>query len=673
MPDDSFRSESAEIVWQEDGLPFSARFQDVYYGKQDAVGESQHVFLAASNLSERWIDLAAKQSSFVIAELGFGAGLNFMLSWQLWEQSADQRKGQQTLHYIAFERFPVNATDLARVHQQWPDLANLSQRLLANYRSDCNGWHRLMPGANIILDLFIGDAVTALARRHAVDAKIDAWYLDGFAPQRNPELWSAELCNLIAAHSHANSTVTTYSSAGKLRRNLQQAGFNVQKAQGFSGKRHMLIASGLEHSDASATPSRFQDDKPWFRFPLRQTNNRNVIVIGAGLAGCHTAHALARRNWQVCVLERESQLASGVTRIPQLALRCRLFSRTSIESRFYLQSYLFALAVYHCLQNDNDCGWHPSGLWQSVDALNRRRPVKQKIISQLYPESIVRIESGHKLFKQLPDLPGFSFEGAGWLDPHMLCNQLLKGNNISLQLGCQVSKLEREGDRWLVFDGNNICATAEHVILTNGAGLSRLEPTRSLPLDVTSGQCTLIAAQAPLDQLDRVISSNRTLFPASDAGQTIAATYISTGEGQAANNETTSSEEQDAENLAALTNMFPGYELSTTVLAQRSALRVNTRDRLPLVGPLANFPVMEKQYAGLSRNARQEFREAGAYHPGLYISAGHGSNGLATCPISGEYLASLLNGDPLPLDRDAIEALNPSRFLIQDLKKQRVV
>lgn len=647
-------------------MPFSTQFEDVYYARQDAAGESKHVFLQGNRLAERWSAAGKPHETFAVAELGFGAGLNFMLCWQLWSQSHQRRNSCQKLHYIAYEKFPIRKTDLARIHQQWPGLNKQSQQLLAVYRCDCHGLYRLALSDDVILDLIIGDAHDALEQRHPQDRKIDAWFLDGFAPDRNPQMWSAELFIAIARHSHAHTTLATYSSAGDVRRNLRDAGFQVHKVPGFAGKRHMLIANGTREAQTSKTDIAKHTAKPWFHLPPRATNNKEAIVVGAGLAGCHAARALARRNWQVRILEQEPEFSSGVNAIPQLALRCRLFNQVDTQAQLLLQAYRYAVAEYQRLQENSDCGWHDCGLWQFADALNKRNPLKQETIANLYPESIVDAATSSTLFKHNDNKPGYWFADGGWANPELLCHRLIASENITVRLNTPVTNIKRLGDSWQLLHDNTVCDEAAIVILASGAGLTNLEQTALLPLELTTGQCTLLPAQSPLDQLNQVICGSRTIFPAASGIQTLAASYSNA-------NNPTSQHDEDAQNLAKLAGMMPGSELPATVLDSRTALRVNTRDRLPLVGPLADLPAMARQYAGLSRNARQLFNEPGHYHTGLYVSAGHGSNGLSTSALAGEYLASLICGDSLPLDRQSAEAINPCRFLIQDLKKQREI
>ena len=665
LPPHSFHSDSADLTWSSDSLPFSATYQDVYHSAQDAAGESANVFLAGNQLENRWRLPHSGQESFVIAELGFGAALNFMLTWQLWRQ-CERHESWKTLYYVAYERFPLSVQQLNRVHGMWPDLGELSHALLTEYQPDCTGSHRHKLGEDVVLDLIIGDACSELELRHEQDRKVDAWFLDGFSPHRNPELWSGKLFQLLATHSHEHTTLATYSSAGEVRRGLSRVGFNVTKAAGFGSKRHMLLASGLSIETSPAQTESTRRQKPWFQLPPSPSHKNKALIIGAGLAGCHTANALARRGWQVKVLESNDNLQQGISGIPQLALRCRLFRQADPQARLFLESFIYASSLLRTLQIQEDCGWHETGLLQFFDALNKRNPLDGESTERLYPESIVCVESSYSLCGETEARSGLWFKHGGWVDAKKLYSRLLAHPQIDLSMGCCVSGIRQQDGCWEVLAGDSVVDTAEVVVLACGAGVRNFVQTSSLPLELSQGRCTLVESQPPFDQLEVVACGSRTLFPPLNGVQTIAASYGRPDHGISATDE-------DRENLQGLADFLTHSCTMPRVTGSAGGTRVNTRDRLPMIGPVADLDAMAEQYAELSRNAGSSLQAAGKYLPGLYLSVGHGSNGLATCSHGGEYLASLINGDSLPINRESIDALNPCRFLIQDLKKQRLV
>jgi tRNA 5-methylaminomethyl-2-thiouridine biosynthesis bifunctional protein len=232
---------NANLSWDANGLPRSVDYGDIYYSLVDALGESSYVFLDGNHLPERIAKL--DKPNFVIGELGFGAGLNFLNTCRLWCNSAPTAA---QLHYVACELHPFTAADLQRLHALFPELHPFSERLQQRYPDHTSGVHQLTLqfGERVVwLTLLYGDALVQLQDYLMQQTlNVDAWFLDGFSPKLNPELWQQTLLGLIAKTSHATTTLSSYSVAGSLRRGLAELGFAVNKHAGFTGKRHMLCA-----------------------------------------------------------------------------------------------------------------------------------------------------------------------------------------------------------------------------------------------------------------------------------------------------------------------------------------------------------------------------------------------------------------------------------------------
>ncbi|WP_319545398.1 tRNA (5-methylaminomethyl-2-thiouridine)(34)-methyltransferase MnmD [Ruegeria conchae] len=213
----------AELTWTEDQIPVSDRFDDPYYSLQNGLEETRHVFLAGNDLPARFAP------GFHIAELGFGTGLNLLTVWSAWEAA-----GQITpLRFTSFEAYPMAPDDMARALAAFPEVAPWAERFL-------NAWN----GQKCVLDtlhfeVMVGDARETLPNW---DDTADAWFLDGFSPAKNPELWGADLMQQVADHTAQDGTAATYTAAGFVRRGLSDAGFEVTRAPGFGRKRHMARA-----------------------------------------------------------------------------------------------------------------------------------------------------------------------------------------------------------------------------------------------------------------------------------------------------------------------------------------------------------------------------------------------------------------------------------------------
>jgi len=223
--------DSENISFDENDLPFSHRFEDHYYSRNDGRAECAHVFINGNGLLERW----AQAQTFMVGELGFGTGLNFLETWAQW---CDNRKKGQHLTFISVEGFPMTREVAAKALARWPGLSAFSEKLL-------NQWGDLFQKIDL-------DPQTSLHVHHGDAGKmlldfpeIDAWYLDGFAPAKNPDMWSPELMKLMGQKTKSDGTFASYTAAGWVRRNLEEAGFHVEKRPGFGTKRDMIAGHKL--------------------------------------------------------------------------------------------------------------------------------------------------------------------------------------------------------------------------------------------------------------------------------------------------------------------------------------------------------------------------------------------------------------------------------------------
>lgn len=217
--------QTAKLDWR-DGVPIATRFDDPYYSLENGLAETEHVFLAGNDLPARF------GGNFHIGELGFGTGLNLLVTWAAWDRAG--RTG--TLHFTSFEAYPMAPTDMETALARFPKLATYAKTLLAEWQPG-SGKTQLTEGPH--LNVVTGDARQTLP---AWDEQADAWFLDGFSPAKNPELWEPALLNAVADHTTPGGTAATYSAAGHIRRSLTDAGFTVSRAPGYGRKRHMTRA-----------------------------------------------------------------------------------------------------------------------------------------------------------------------------------------------------------------------------------------------------------------------------------------------------------------------------------------------------------------------------------------------------------------------------------------------
>lgn len=228
--------DTAKIIWR-DNQPFSAEFEDVYFSSDDGLAETDYVFLQGNQLAKRWQQPDLQK--FTIVETGFGSGLNFLCAANLWLTSAPKTA---KLHFISIEKYPLSLSDMTKTCKMWPTLNALSANFLTLYQTLISHNTSVRMGGflgknNIHLTLLIGDVSHCLKM---INENADAWFLDGFAPAKNPAMWSQQLFNTMASLANPHTTFSTYTASGMVRRGLTEAGFKITKQTGFGKKREML-------------------------------------------------------------------------------------------------------------------------------------------------------------------------------------------------------------------------------------------------------------------------------------------------------------------------------------------------------------------------------------------------------------------------------------------------
>ncbi len=223
----------AALNWTDDGLPKSKQFDDLYFSSDNGIQETNYVFLQHNNLTERFTN----NTTVTIGETGFGTGLNFLCAWQL----RDQTNKNCALRFISVEKYPLTIIDLTKALLLWPELEQYTQQLLTKYSPNATGWQKIVfTEANVELLIYFGDALQGF---NSNKLKIDAWFLDGFAPAKNPQMWTTELFQCITELSTANTSFATFTAAAIVKNGMIEAGFKIQKVKGFGRKRHMLMGT----------------------------------------------------------------------------------------------------------------------------------------------------------------------------------------------------------------------------------------------------------------------------------------------------------------------------------------------------------------------------------------------------------------------------------------------
>ncbi len=648
----------AQIDWDEQGNPHSREFSDVYFATGAGLEETRHVFLVQNDLQERFSRLPAN-GRLVIGETGFGTGLNFLCAWQLFAECAP---ATARLHFVSVEKFPLNRADLQRALGLWPQLSPFAEPLLEQYVAVHEGFqHMRFEGGRVTLTLLIGDVLDMLPQ---LDGQIDAWFLDGFAPAKNPEMWTPQLFAELARLAAPNSTIGTFTSTGWVRRALNAAGFKMKRVPGIGHKWEVLRGTFIGWpEDAAPAPA----IKPWFARPAPITGERKALVIGAGMAGCTTAASLAARSWQVSVLERHADIAQEASGNPQGVLYLKLSAHGTALSQLILSGFGYTRRALQRLQRGVD--WDACGVLQL--AFNDKEAQRQAQLAAAFPEELLHLvdkpnaeaRSGVTLASG-----GLYFPEGGWVHPPALCRAAVDHPDIQLLTHHHALELRRESDQWQAWDGDRLLASAAVVVLAGAADIKQFAASAGLPLKRIRGQITRLPQTDASETLSTVVCAEGYVAPPRLGEHTLGASF------DFSNEDLSPSTADHLGNLALLQEIstdlaerLGAASLPVEQLHGRAAFRCTSPDYLPIIGPLADRQAFGQAYAALAKDARQTPDAPCPWLDGLYINSGHGSRGLITAPLCAELLAAWLDNEPLPLPRSVAEACHPNRFMLREL------
>lgn len=653
----------ATIQWS-DGAAYNVVYSDMYCSPVDPAGESDHVFVRGNDLPRRFKQ-AAGDRPFVVGETGFGSGLNIVrvADCFLANAPADTR-----LHCVSIEGQPLRRQDAARLLTIAGLASDCRQALLSQWPPALVGVHRLWLHSRITLDLHLGEIEQALTE---LQASVDAWLLDGFAPDRNPEMWCGPVLHAIAEHSRPGTTLATFTSAGWVRRGLMAAGFKCNRVEGFGRKRSMLTARL-----SAATKRQLPDDasRPgWTMTPRFDDPPRRVAVIGAGLAGASVANALAARGLSVSVID-PAGVAGGASGNRQAATYVRLPADVNVCGEFYVACLNYTLGWLQHLDPEREY-WRDCGLLQM--ALSAREADRQRRIIDCWslPQSVMR-GVDRNVAADLAATPlsdtvegALYFPSAGWVYAAALCKHLLARHAIDLQVD-RVVDLSQRRDGWrlnLASDGSLVFDT---VVLAT-AGATRLLCSDLPTLDAVRGQVSTFNVRELSESfLPRcVVCSQTYAMPPENSRMTVGATYSINDD------DATPRPSDDSANIAGLDSAMPDLAGALGAIGSvesRVGWRATTPDRLPLIGPVPDREQWLCDYAALRLDATTRLTTPATHRPGLWVSAGHGSCGVVSAPLSAEMLASAITGEPAPVDQSLIDATNPGRWIIGALSRNQI-
>jgi tRNA 5-methylaminomethyl-2-thiouridine biosynthesis bifunctional protein len=636
--------EPAELAFDSAGTPYAPLYGDVYHSAQSGPGQAQHVFLGGNGLPQRW----AARRSFTILETGFGTGLNFLATWRQWR--ADPARCER-LHYVSIEKHPFERAALAELHARHAEFEPLARQLRQAWPPLLAGMHRLQfEDGRLTLTLAFADAAAAAAQ---LRLRADAIYLDGFAPRLNQDMWSPQLLRRIAQLARPGATLATYTTAAAVRQALDAAGFAVEKCAGFGRKREMLRG---HHAPRRPRPEPAQAAEP---------GSRHAIVIGAGIAGAAVAERLAQRGWRIELIEGRDPAPAQAARYAGV-FHPHVSVDDCILSRATRNGFLLALSHWQALeQSGRKPAWARCGVLQlGGDAAGERR-LQAALAAQGFPAEFARY-AGRADAEALAGCAlaggGAWFPGAGWMRPMSLIAAQLAAAGAALHthFGARVERIARSGACWqaLAADGRLIAA-APLLVLANSNDTARLAPLGQA-LQKIRGQVSFLPA-AGLDSPRIVLTGAGYALPAVEGMMVTGSTY------DRGDDDPAPQLKGHEANLARLALLLPQARPVADAAALEGAVgfRCAAPDHLPLIGAM---PDVEAARAGSTALSGAQLSDL-PRHAGLYCATALASRGLVWAALAGELLASQLEHEPLPLEGDLADALDPGRFVLRRARR----
>lgn len=600
---------NAELDWQcVDGIdiPYSRQFGDVYFSKANGLLETQHVFLNGNDLNTRLAQLNNYQY-FCVGETGFGTGLNILALWQVWRKV--RQKNHSHLHVVSVEKYPLSRQDLIRALKAWPELEPLAQQLIAQYPQAIAGCHRLYFSQECFsLDLWLGDAADILPVM-TTTAPINAWFLDGFAPSCNPELWQENILKHIIRLSDVGTTFASFSVAGVIKRGLIAHGIEISRPKGFGQKREML--KGIWPQSTIQPPKRLK-------------KQHQIAIIGAGIAGLTTAWAFAQRGHQVHLFEKTAPICGGSGN-PLALINPKICPIEQACGHLMVSSWQYAQNYYQQFQAFSTL---------CVQQADLKHTGELHKIAQSYPQGIF---TQIKPIDNICNYPTATLVSAGSVQPQQLKDEILTHPHIKLHIS-HISHIAEHANGIVLTDTQKNSFHSDYVVSCIATQSHELMSTHP-KLRPVRGQVSWFNTNTLLLEPHTALSYGGYAAQLKHNQLILGASF------QPKRTDTEVYLEDHEHNLTLLQQAYPHHTSHfppTNTWQGRSALRAQSPDYFPVVGIISG-------------------------HTRVYTHTGLGSKGFLFAPLCAEVLVAQIIGELLPIPTALYNKLVPQRF---DKKKK---
>ena len=667
------------LTFNKNNALYNSRFDDIYFDRVTGPDQNRDVFITGNNIIEQ---LTRSADFFTIAETGFGTGLNFLLTLKTYQtldadntsQNREKNKKAQLPHltFVSIEKYPLSRKQLQQSLAQLPEFSELAEQLIAQYpteelQSFPQECEFKFLNNNVTLKIIFDDATQALSKITTTKkGLIDAWYLDGFSPIKNPEMWSPQLFKQIARLSKDQASLSTFIITEKICHQLIDVGFRIHQQSITHNKKEVLTA-------------KFQQNKTSGRgYQLRPqiTKPEQVAIIGGGIASACAAYALTKQGIKVTLYCQESKVAQGASSNSIAAVYPLLHQKKDDISEFYQQAFWHAKKLYQELLAS---GFSFSHDWCGLldvsykSVLKDRQTLFDKI--NAWPKNLIHSVSAD----QATTIAGVELEfgglfmpHAGWVAPGELVEQLFKAAKKSgylrIKTSTKVESINKSDDGTWHLKTNKGNISEKVLIVCGGAETLHINTVSELPLTSVRGQITDMKTNDKIRNLSTVLCHKGYLTPKNNDIHCIGATFDKD------DFDTSVRDEDDNYNLNMLNQCLPKVTQwqNSDISKSKARLRCMTPDHLPMVGAMPDIKAHQEIYPHLAKDKNWQYKQAAPCIKNLYVMTGFGARGLCSAPLLADIITADICGTPYPVNNKILFNLSPNRFIIRDIIKGKI-
>ena len=667
------------ITFNKNNALYNSRFDDIYFDRVTGPDQNRDVFITGNNIIEQ---LTRSADFFTIAETGFGTGLNFLLTLKTYQtldadntsQNREKNKKAQLPHltFVSIEKYPLSRKQLQQSLAQLPEFSELAEQLIAQYpteelQSFPQECEFKFLNNNVTLKIIFDDATQALSKITTTKkGLIDAWYLDGFSPIKNPEMWIPQLFKQIARLSKDQASLSTFIITEKICHQLIDVGFRIHQQSITHNKKEVLTA-------------KFQQNKTSGRgYQLRPqiTKPEQVAIIGGGIASACAAYALTKQGIKVTLYCQESKVAQGASSNSIAAVYPLLHQKKDDISEFYQQAFWHAKKLYQELLAS---GFSFSHDWCGLldvsykSVLKDRQTLFDKI--NAWPKNLIHSVSAD----QATNIAGVELEfgglfmpHAGWVAPGELVEQLFKAAKKSgylrIKTSTKVESINKSDDGTWHLKTNKGNISEKVLIVCGGAETLHINTVSELPLTSVRGQITDMKTNDKIRNLSTVLCHKGYLTPKNNDIHCIGATFDKD------DFDTSVRDEDDNFNLNMLNQCLPKVTQwqNSDISKSKARLRCMTPDHLPMVGAMPDIKAHQEIYPHLAKDKNWQYKQAAPCIKNLYVMTGFGARGLCSAPLLADIITADICGTPYPVNNKILFNLSPNRFIIRDIIKGKI-